>query len=562
MKNIFKLGSVFMAIALLISTLLLSGVFASAEQKNLIVNGDFSDGLNGWTYSSYEDDWSVSGGKLIALANHGSKDDSLSPSFTEALKGETTYTLHVDISDLSGACVLRVNLDNNHEIADSPITATGDYTFTTYASTDLFKIKVLLPKNNSGATATFDNFILVEGDKIESETTATGAATETTASASETEATVTATATSASATETATETATSASATETATETATSASATETATETATSASATETATETATEAEPTATEAEKVFHAVDSWSDANGVGYTWVNPNGYSGQVQVYNGTAGTKGTWKEFVATWATLESNQYMEITFTGMFANASNATVTLDSRAWTETKSEKADFIVSATEEQIVARFYGPLTKNTLSDDPNIGLHFNGENLTAISNEANTHVTVTVFEEGEEPTTTATATETATEAEPTATATETATSASATETATETATSASETETSASETETSASETETSASESETSASETETTPSATVTASAATETGSETGILGDANGDGAVNMKDVLLARKYLAGIEVTINLDAADVNEDGSVNMKDILDMRKFLANLIDHFGA
>ena len=177
------------------------------------------------------------------------------------------------------------------------------------------------------------------------------------------------------------------------------------------------------------------------------------------------------------------------------------------------------------------------------------------------------------TVTGTETATSASATETATETATSASATETATETATatetSASATETtteaeptATETETSASETETSASESETSASETETSASESETSASETETSASVTVTEPAATETEPETGILGDANGDGAVNMKDVLLARKYLADIEVEINLDAADVNEDGSVNMKDILDMRKFLAELIDHFGA
>ena len=60
------------------------------------------------------------------------------------------------------------------------------------------------------------------------------------------------------------------------------------------------------------------------------------------------------------------------------------------------------------------------------------------------------------------------------------------------------------------------------------------------------------------LLGDANDDGNVNMKDVLLARKHLAGIEVTINLDNADCNCDGSVNMKDVLMLRKYLANIIE----
>ena len=66
--------------------------------------------------------------------------------------------------------------------------------------------------------------------------------------------------------------------------------------------------------------------------------------------------------------------------------------------------------------------------------------------------------------------------------------------------------------------------------------------------------------SEGGLIGDANDDGAVNMKDVLVARKYLAGLDPTINLDNADCNGDGAVNMKDVLLLRKFLAGLIEGF--
>lgn len=61
--------------------------------------------------------------------------------------------------------------------------------------------------------------------------------------------------------------------------------------------------------------------------------------------------------------------------------------------------------------------------------------------------------------------------------------------------------------------------------------------------------------------GDANDDGAVNMKDVLLMRKYLAEIAVEINLVNADVDVSGAVNMKDVLNLRKFLAEIIDHLG-
>ena len=58
--------------------------------------------------------------------------------------------------------------------------------------------------------------------------------------------------------------------------------------------------------------------------------------------------------------------------------------------------------------------------------------------------------------------------------------------------------------------------------------------------------------------GDANGDGGLDMKDVLLVRKAIAGLSGTINETAADVNRDGSVDMKDVLLMRKFIAGLIE----
>ena len=75
-----------------------------------------------------------------------------------------------------------------------------------------------------------------------------------------------------------------------------------------------------------------------------------------------------------------------------------------------------------------------------------------------------------------------------------------------------------------------------------------------------TATAVETTGTEAPALvcGDANGDGAVNMKDVLFVRKYLADLDVDIDLAAADTNNDGEVNMKDVLNLRKLLANLID----
>ena len=60
------------------------------------------------------------------------------------------------------------------------------------------------------------------------------------------------------------------------------------------------------------------------------------------------------------------------------------------------------------------------------------------------------------------------------------------------------------------------------------------------------------------ITGDANGDGSVDMKDVLLVRKSIAGMTVTIDETAADVDKDGSVTMKDVLKIRKYIAKMID----
>ena len=68
-----------------------------------------------------------------------------------------------------------------------------------------------------------------------------------------------------------------------------------------------------------------------------------------------------------------------------------------------------------------------------------------------------------------------------------------------------------------------------------------------------------------GILyGDANGDGEVTMKDIVLLRKYVANLDDvtgTSNVDVmagADANGDGVVTMKDIVLLRKYVANYDD----
>ena len=58
--------------------------------------------------------------------------------------------------------------------------------------------------------------------------------------------------------------------------------------------------------------------------------------------------------------------------------------------------------------------------------------------------------------------------------------------------------------------------------------------------------------------GDANGDGDVDMKDVLLMRRYIAGLveDVEIILDNADLTGDGDVDMRDVLALRRRIAGI------
>ena len=66
----------------------------------------------------------------------------------------------------------------------------------------------------------------------------------------------------------------------------------------------------------------------------------------------------------------------------------------------------------------------------------------------------------------------------------------------------------------------------------------------------------TETQAALAVYGDANDDGVVNMKDVLVMRKYLGGLDVSCNLRNSDVNADDAVNMKDVLLVRKYIAGM------
>ena len=68
---------------------------------------------------------------------------------------------------------------------------------------------------------------------------------------------------------------------------------------------------------------------------------------------------------------------------------------------------------------------------------------------------------------------------------------------------------------------------------------------------------------EAALSGDVNGDGAVNKKDSLALKKYLADPENhPIVLAAVDVNVDGCVNKKDSLRLKQYLAGWAVALGA
>ena len=56
--------------------------------------------------------------------------------------------------------------------------------------------------------------------------------------------------------------------------------------------------------------------------------------------------------------------------------------------------------------------------------------------------------------------------------------------------------------------------------------------------------------------GDVNADESIDMKDVLLLRKYIAGMGASIAFLPSDANGDDSLDMKDVLLLRKYIAGM------
>ena len=70
------------------------------------------------------------------------------------------------------------------------------------------------------------------------------------------------------------------------------------------------------------------------------------------------------------------------------------------------------------------------------------------------------------------------------------------------------------------------------------------------------------------VYGDANGDGEIGMKDIVLIRRYLSNYDEetgtsTVEVSAgADANGDGSIGMKDIVIIRRYLSNYDEETGT
>lgn len=64
------------------------------------------------------------------------------------------------------------------------------------------------------------------------------------------------------------------------------------------------------------------------------------------------------------------------------------------------------------------------------------------------------------------------------------------------------------------------------------------------------------------IIGDASGDKKVDLSDVTLLAKHLAGWDDAVNADALDVNADGTVNLKDLVLLAQFVAGWDVKLGA
>ena len=66
------------------------------------------------------------------------------------------------------------------------------------------------------------------------------------------------------------------------------------------------------------------------------------------------------------------------------------------------------------------------------------------------------------------------------------------------------------------------------------------------------------------LLGDVDGNGSIEVKDITLLQNYMAGAaELTQKqMKAADVNSNGSITLQDVLMIQQYVAKKIDCFAV
>lgn len=68
-----------------------------------------------------------------------------------------------------------------------------------------------------------------------------------------------------------------------------------------------------------------------------------------------------------------------------------------------------------------------------------------------------------------------------------------------------------------------------------------------------------ECGHKNFVLGDIDGTGVVDLSDVNIISRYLAGWDADVNEAALDVNGDGAVNLKDVIYLARYVAGWEDY---
>ena len=306
------------------------------HDDNLLKNGYFYDGLDGWTVS-HSDMVSVENGVLTVTNYHSGNDLQIVASLKDGvtLKPHTKYRLsfnmNVDNENLKVKVVPGGNKSTSY-------TASGSYEFETTeeAALSTFMIYISSPKyladstgNDIFVNGTFDNFELSEVGGTTPTTPTESSQTET--SQSQTEPIVT-------------------------------------------SQPESSTTSETSETSEPTGDRTKKA-----QWVTTAGVSYAYYKKNDATAQVQVWENCSGKKDgttdmTWREFLASVGNVSANQYFEIAFTHVdgssFYGVSNngQKTTLSNTGY----SPSGTTLLSASDAKVLFETNGALSYQGLSN----------------------------------------------------------------------------------------------------------------------------------------------------------------------------------------------